>query len=401
MVRRAPVIPLELWSHIFSFLSTIDEVANSSREAWADVVTNNPRHTYLPTPAVVECNKTKRAIGLVSKDFYELSRHVALESVTLRTVASLRHFALQIEEEPGFAGIVGRCTKRVDLRSILEDLGRYGDARNVGRDIQLVLRSGRNLACLMLPEYHQRGTAPPFSNVVPNSCTFLEVLCYSFPGNPATCFPSIARFTRLRVLYISTMSETSVPRSCEFPLVHTLIGPGDGIRTFAETQLPSLCTLVLKSHARVGVGLSQFLFNHGKIVESLDIVGDINGLHSWSSNSLANVKRLVISDYEEIAIGMIWPNLQELGIFGRNVSTSLSLILYNLDMIENQREKGNYCNLESIRILCDDSAKILRARVAGALKLRERRLRGWSIRLEDGHGNLLLSPPLPSPGPPS
>ncbi|KAL5492626.1 hypothetical protein ACEPAI_4073 [Sanghuangporus weigelae] len=98
-------IPPELWSDIFQFLSTVEEVTDSSSDAWANIVTTNAKHTHDLSRAVLACNEVKRAVGRVCKDFYELSRPVALETIRL-TDTSLRYLARHIKERPEIARVV-------------------------------------------------------------------------------------------------------------------------------------------------------------------------------------------------------------------------------------------------------------------------------------------------------
>ncbi|KAL5492632.1 hypothetical protein ACEPAI_4079 [Sanghuangporus weigelae] len=143
-------IPPELWSHIFHFLSTVDEVTDSSSDAWANIVTANAKYTHVPSRSVIECNKAKCAVGLVCKDFYELSRPVVLETIRL-TDTSLPYLARQIRERPEIARVVERSTKRIDLRSTERAWHREHEPTIIDLkiDLEIILKSSRNLTCLL------------------------------------------------------------------------------------------------------------------------------------------------------------------------------------------------------------------------------------------------------------
>ncbi|KAL5492627.1 hypothetical protein ACEPAI_4074 [Sanghuangporus weigelae] len=233
----APSIPPELWSHIFQFLSTVDEATDSSSDAWADIVTANPKHTYVPSRAVIECNEAKRAVGLVCKDFYKLSRPVGLETITIWTIGSLQYLARQIRERPETVRVMGRCTKRIDFRLNLS--GILVSFNFDCRGLVDVVKLSQNLTWLMLP-WQDR-----FPTTV-DPCTLLEVICY--PQGQVDFRPGFApnRFSKLHVL---DMGLDCLTPPYELPLLHTLIGSLDAISLFVKTRLPSLRTLYADTKA--------------------------------------------------------------------------------------------------------------------------------------------------------
>ncbi|KAL5492633.1 hypothetical protein ACEPAI_4080 [Sanghuangporus weigelae] len=143
----------------------------------------------------------------------------------------------------------------------------------------------------------------------------------------------------------------------------------------------------------IGVDVTPFFQYHGKNIESSDMKGHIYLSDRRTLELLPNVKEVVMGVSDGKAIDATWSKVQKLGIFDDTENQAASLLLlHNLDSIDSQREKGNYPNLKTIRILDRASARLLRERNGMAVRLRERRLRSWSIRLEDGHGDLLLPP---------
>ncbi|KAL5531246.1 hypothetical protein ACEPAG_4123 [Sanghuangporus baumii] len=387
-------IPPELWSHIFQFLSTVDEVTDSSSDAWANIVSANAKYTHDPSRTVVECNEAKCAVGLVCKDFYELSRPVALETIRL-TSASLRYLARQIKERPKFARVVERSTKRIDLRSTERGWHREHEPtiEDLKIDLETIIKSSRNLTCLLLPS-EVNNWARYIPDVVQKTCTLLEVLYY-----PVATFVKSAEsnelssFTNLRVLDVTKVASWQVLKPCELPLLHTLIGSLDIIcYHFAEIQLPSLRTLVSIREHFISVDVTPFFQYHGKNIESLDMRRHAGLFERRILELLPNVKEVVMDVSDGEAFDATWSKVQKLGIIDRTNSQPASLLLHNLDSVDSQREKGNYPNLKTIRILDRAFARLLRERNSMATRLRERRLRSWSIRLEDGHGDLLLPP---------
>ncbi|KAL5492625.1 hypothetical protein ACEPAI_4072 [Sanghuangporus weigelae] len=389
-----PSIPPELWSHIFQFLSTVDEVTDSSSDAWANIVTANAKYTHAPSRTVVECNEAKCAVGLVCKDFYELSRPVALETIRL-TDTSLRYLAGQIKERPEIARVVERSTKRIDLRFTNNVF--YLEPGQIVRDLEigleLIIKSSRSLTCLLLPVRHWFWTGRFILDVVSKTCALLEVL---YCPQTTRCIESpsaLSSFTNLRVLDLTETLNREALKPCEFPHLHTLIGSLDIICChFAEIRLPSLRTLVSIRSPRMSFDVTPFFQCHGKNIESFDLRGQTGLFERRTLELLPNVKEVIMDVRDEKAIGTMWSNVQKLGIIDRASDQAASLVLHNLDSIDSQREKGNYPNLKTIRILDRAFTRLLRERNSMATRLRERRLRSWSIRLEDGHGDLLLPP---------
>ncbi|KAL5513390.1 hypothetical protein ACEPAH_3789 [Sanghuangporus vaninii] len=384
-----PNIPPELWSTIFQFLSTVDEATDSSSDAWANIVTAKAKHTHALSRTVLECNEAKRAVGLVCKDFYELSRPVALETIRLTSI-SLPYLARQIRERPEIARVVEQSTKRIDFRSA--DMAfrcNHGQiVRDLKRDLETIIKSSRNLSYLLLPVCDYS-----WARFIPETCTLLEVLYYDWTWLVVR-FESIvlSSFTDLRVLDLTAAMEREVLKPCEFPLLHTLIGSWTVICFhFAETRLPSLRTLVFQRPLRCSIDAAPFFQYHGKNIESLNMEGHANIFDHRILEFLPNVKEVIMDVSDGEVFDATWLNVQKLGIVDLyNKEESPSLALHNLNSIDSEREKGNYPNLKTIRILENALSRRLRERNSMATRLRERRLRSWSIRLEDGDGDLLL-----------
>ncbi|KAL5513389.1 hypothetical protein ACEPAH_3788 [Sanghuangporus vaninii] len=357
-----PNIPPELWCHIFQFLSTADEVTDSSSDAWANIVTANPKHTYVPSRAVIECNEAKRAVGLVCKDFYELSRPVVLETITLWNIDSMRYLARQIREKSEIARVVERSTKRIDFRLTKTPFRR--ERQTVG-DVEIVINSSRNLTCLKLPDYDWHSAGYSISDVVSKTCTLLDVLYYPqtllWPELPST----LNSFNNLRVLDLTAINDREVLGPCEFPLLHTLIGSLDVVCSrFADARLPSLRTLVFKRLLQSSFDIAPFFQCHGKNIESLDMSGHAGLFERRTLELLPNVRDVVMDVWDRKAIGRMWPNVQKFGIcnLASSRASSLAATVYSLGSIHLQRVKGNYPNLRTIRILDGTIVRLLRER---------------------------------------
>ncbi|KAL5536699.1 hypothetical protein ACEPAF_522 [Sanghuangporus sanghuang] len=188
-------------------------------------------------------------------------------------------------------------------------------------------------------------------------------------------------------------NDREVLEPYELPLLHTLISSLDVICShFVETRLPSPRTVVFKRLLQNSFDIAPFFQCHGKNIESPDMSGHAGLFERRTLELLSNVRDVVMDVWDKKAIGTKRSNVRKLGIcnLASSQASSLAATVYSLGSIHLQRIKGNYLNLKTIRSLDGATVRLLRERNGIATQLRERLLRNWSIRLEDGHGHLLL-----------
>ena len=381
----SPSFPPELWSHSFQFLGTLDEVTDSSPSAWANIVSSNPKYTYRPSDSAIECNGTKRALGLVCRTFYKLSRPVVFERISLWSEDSLRFLSRRIAENPEMARIAGRYTKRIDFNFELEDHTSDYEQPFI-KDLEFILESCGNLTFLLLPKWSRwRPGVDSNKNALLEVVRLHEMFDLRLGHNLCT-------FTNLRVLDFSTVK---VPYFWEsppgrLPLVHTIIGAVEVVCShFEDTELPSLSTLIISEEPRIFTDFTSFLQKHKEEIKSLDI-RFFRFFEFTGTLAIPNLRELVVDLINQGVTRSPWEHLQSLGItenFGSEGDAAFRDLLHRLETIESQREIGNCPNLRVVRVLDDNLARLLREGNRRTVRLRERRLRALSIKLEDSRGN--------------
>ncbi|KAH8110741.1 hypothetical protein DFH11DRAFT_1547161 [Phellopilus nigrolimitatus] len=415
----SPSLPAELWLQVFAHLSIIGEATYSSAP-W-DMFTRGAQDDK-EKRLISESVSTKRALSLVSRHFYLLSRSIVLELITLQKVDHLRSLADSIRRNPELGTAMTRCTERLDIcvEQEIKFEGRnpvaistetsitYGEREmqtrwsyDLLRDMVAILRFCPSLKYLTYsrPRDLTVITLDPFVEALANSCPFIEILRWRFAPlvKLSSVIPSLVN---LRVLDISMvapiLSESNIGIP-ELPHLHTISGPLDVIcPAFASVRLPVLHTLICNRYGRSSIrGLTEFFSTHGAQITRLEHRCASVGGQPYLS-LCTNVADLVVDWSDCETLHLAFPSIMRVGLAGvRTGLQDVRILLYVFDVLEYELDNANYPKLSVIRIVEKASANSVRRLGMNALRLYDRRMRGRSIKLEDDLGDRLV--PLVTP----
>ncbi|EJC99942.1 uncharacterized protein FOMMEDRAFT_159519 [Fomitiporia mediterranea MF3/22] len=408
-------LPPELWTHTFLYLSVTDEAANSDSSNWAKVATGSGVHRDGPCRLLSESNSVKHAIGLVSRRFYELSRPLALEFITLHTLEQVRCLARIFSENARIANVAKRWTRRLDIhlrmvpksencpeRRLTEETKKQDGRRpqNLLSDLELIIRTCTNLSyftCCIDPDLIDN--AFNIDDILLDVCVPLRVLRWHFkPWTKVELSSLLPAIPELRVLDLSMADRVQLVTSELYELshLHTLIGPPEIIFPhFEAISLPSIRTVICSERAHQIMllrGVRRFFAFHGNKISSLDLVH--TRAYNWEDilPLCPNVTEVILEVLDTRILEARWSCIRSIGIVDSKANTekAADLLFYILGVIDSQREKGNYLELETIRIMQGSVVQLLRKRHLKATRIHERRLRSWSVKLEDDNGDLLI-----------
>lgn len=401
--RSLPEIPVELWAHIFSFLSDIRDVIRSDASTWADITrSHDVLYTYR-NPRTRERLAgnihAKLALNCVSKLFRQLAQSILLEHIVIRTPRGLAALCRSAASSPEFAGLLTQYTQRLDVTFGFGDEESTDEAmmsellgKGWIRDVELVLRACPKLKFISWDALDKSYAPVDLFLVLPTTCPEIEVLLWRCQSHIETSV--LSQFSNLRVFYLDssclpTMGECA---AINLPSLHTL-GSSVSLVTdvLHQSRMPKLRTLLMDDTRRQHLRFA-FLTIHGMKITSLRNLSLLSTGLPFDS-LCPNLTDLVVrlEDIEELT-RMRWPRLKHLGIHLARAPQRLDVetLLFVLGQVENSRSEGKFCELEEIRIMDASLVRRVQIEASMAARLIHRRISGWRICLLGHEGGLLL-----------